>query len=150
MASLCLPPDTTIITTVTTEQLTVREKQFFSVLVLPVNTSGIATQPVSYLLFFFLAAVLRTVHASLRRGRKDGRWSLCDPQTIYWQQLLQFHILAYPEHAVICVKFSEIPIKTMARTQCISEIIQENASECIALLIPLLCSKQSMLQGLLN
>lgn len=94
MASLCLPPDTTIIRTVTTDQLTARKRQFCSVLVLSVNISGIATQPVGYLLFFFLVAVLRTVLASFKRSRGDGRWSSCDPQVMYWQQLLQFHILA--------------------------------------------------------
>lgn len=51
---------------------------------------------------------------------------------------------------MICTKLSAIPIKTMAWTWCISEMIQENANECMALLIPLLWSKQSMPQGLLN
>lgn len=75
MASLYLPPDITIIRAVTADWLTTRERQFRSVLVLPVNTSQIiTTQPVSCLLFFSPVAVLRTFPAEF--WQKQGRWRM--------------------------------------------------------------------------
>ena len=75
VVSLYLPPDITIISAVTADGLTARERQFCSVLVLPVNTSRIiATQPASCLLFSFPVVVLRTVLAEFRQ--KQGRWRM--------------------------------------------------------------------------
>lgn len=94
MASLYLPPDITIIRAVTANRLTARERQFCSVLVLPVNTSWIITQPASCLLFFFPVAVLRTVPAEFRQ--KQGRWRMvfmCSPNDVWAAAAAISHIL---------------------------------------------------------
>lgn len=56
----------------------------------------------------------------------------------------------HPAHAVICSKLSAIPIKSTASTWCVSEMIQEDASERMALLVLSLQNNQSMPRGFLR